>query len=389
MILEKKMVSEPSDAPPAGLGVNPLKLGEMSVEERRSLVREIHQQAAAAAPELLQSWSRRDLLELLCLEMGNQKKFTGLTKFNIIDSLLTAIAGVKKNKDKKKKKKKKKKKMEGKKSPMVMNSSVKSVEEEPTPSNRRRKNPNPGRLPLEKILAWELADKGKFCRNPGCRAAMRGEESFCRRCSCHLCGKFDENKDPSLWLASKFDHLRGETSYHLECVLNHPEFFHGRVNLLGSLREQLSVARSARRVGALCYRISLSRRIMAIENRLKDLWDAVEMAARELEAEVGNLESLPEALRASEVHGLSSAREVHSLCTAALAMVSSSSSSSPATQVNGDHLQMSSGSSQGAASHGILCHRSQTWEMRMTMTMMMMMVMMMKKKVLFKGVTKK
>lgn len=184
----------------------------MSMEERRSLVRELSQWARGA-PELLQSWSRRDLLELLCLEMGKERKYTGLTKFNIIENLLRIVSG---------------KKKPGKSAEDAVDAAQPPPASPPPPAKRQRKNAHPRRLPLEgsrsmERIAGESVEASKLCKNAACRASMSPEEPFCRRCSCYICHKFDENKDPSLWLVCGSEPpSEGDScgaSYHLECVL--------------------------------------------------------------------------------------------------------------------------------------------------------------------------
>uniref|UniRef100_A0A803Q9H2 Ribulose bisphosphate carboxylase small subunit domain-containing protein n=1 Tax=Cannabis sativa TaxID=3483 RepID=A0A803Q9H2_CANSA len=44
------------------------------------------------ASELLQSWSRQEILQILCVEMGKERKYTGLTKLKIIEHLLKIVS---------------------------------------------------------------------------------------------------------------------------------------------------------------------------------------------------------------------------------------------------------------------------------------------------------
>ncbi|CAA6662313.1 unnamed protein product [Spirodela intermedia] len=231
-----------------------------------------------------------------------------------------------------------------------------SLSNPPPPAKRQRKNAHPRRLPLEasrsmERIAGESVEASKLCKNAACRASMGPEEPFCRRCSCCSCHKFDENKDPSLWLVCGSEApSEGDScgaSYHLECVLKQEKggvartelgegldgsFYcvHcGKVNdLLGCLRKQLSTARKARRVDTLCYRLSLSRRILNGNPRVKNLHGVVDSAARKLEAEVGTLDGLPAKMGRGIVNRLSSGAEVQSLCAAAIATVDSMLSSS-------------------------------------------------------------
>ncbi|KAF8364934.1 hypothetical protein HHK36_033082 [Tetracentron sinense] len=64
--------------------LDPSKCSKLSMEEKRT-VYEISK-LSHGAPEMLKSWSRRDLLQILCAEMGKERKYTGLTKFKMIAS---------------------------------------------------------------------------------------------------------------------------------------------------------------------------------------------------------------------------------------------------------------------------------------------------------------
>ena len=57
--------------------------------------------------------------------------------------------------------------------------------------------------------------------------------------------------------------------------------------LIGCWRKQLLIAKDARRVDVLCYRISLSRRLLSGTVQYKELHAIVDRAARKIEEEVG------------------------------------------------------------------------------------------------------
>ena len=68
------------------------KCSEMSVEEKRQLVYELSKQSSHLAPEVLQAWSRQEILQILCAEMGKERKYTGLTKVKIIETLMKIVS---------------------------------------------------------------------------------------------------------------------------------------------------------------------------------------------------------------------------------------------------------------------------------------------------------
>lgn len=63
----------------------------MSVDEKRQLVYELSKQSHLAT-EVLQAWSRQEILQILCAEMGKERKYTGLTKVKIIETLLKIVS---------------------------------------------------------------------------------------------------------------------------------------------------------------------------------------------------------------------------------------------------------------------------------------------------------
>ena len=63
-----------------------------------------------------------------------------------------------------------------------------------------------------------------ICKNLACKAARPSEDSFCKRCSCCICHKFDDNKDPSLWLVCSSENDSKNccgSSCHIECAFRH------------------------------------------------------------------------------------------------------------------------------------------------------------------------
>ncbi|VFQ75198.1 unnamed protein product [Cuscuta campestris] len=147
---------EPS---PSGFVINPYKYSRLSLEERRELLYEIYQWSDDA-PKVLSSLGRRQLLEIICAEMGKERKYPGFTKARMIEHLLKLF------------------------------------------SCRRTINTKENLIPDDHPCDEEMKDKpGAFlCQNSACRAVMNDADVFCRRCSCCICHRYDDNKDPSLWL---------------------------------------------------------------------------------------------------------------------------------------------------------------------------------------------
>lgn len=167
-----------------------------------------------SSTEKLQTWSRKDLLEILCAEIGKERKYTGLTKQKMIEYLFKLVS---------------EKKSGG--HVEAMNSTPNPPNPNPqTPHKRHRKNENPSRLPitannLPASEGNEAVTNVRYCQNLACRATLNLDDAFCKRCSCCICHKYDDNKDPSLWLFCSSDTLsQGNPcglSCHLECALKH------------------------------------------------------------------------------------------------------------------------------------------------------------------------
>ena len=186
----------------------------MSVDEKRELVRALSKHPESAQDKL-QSWSRREIVEILCADLGRERKYTGLSKQRMLDYLFRVVNGKSSS------------------SPAVH-----VQEKEPTPdpntsnhqhsAKRQRKSDNPSRLPVvasNPVVADVPAppSNARFCLNSACRAILKLEDKFCKRCSCCICFKYDDNKDPSLWLfCSSEQSMQKDScgfSCHLECAL--------------------------------------------------------------------------------------------------------------------------------------------------------------------------
>ncbi|KAA8522759.1 hypothetical protein F0562_009079 [Nyssa sinensis] len=312
-----------------GVILDPSKCSKLSMEEKRELVYELSKWSHGA-PEMLVSWSRQEILQILCAEMGKERKYTGLTKLKIIENLLKIVS------EKKSQECETLTDLDPQSSPVIGQRT----------SKRQRKTDHPNRLPA---VAYNVSKKNGsndldntiYCKNAACRAKLSQEDAFCKRCSCCICCQYDENKDPSLWLSCISEPpFQGDScgmSCHLECALRHDRFgiakngrhprldgsFYcvscGKVNdLLGCWRKQLVTAKDTRRVDILCYRVSLSQKLLVGTRYYQKLYEIVDEAVKKLEADVGPLTGSPVKMARGIVNRLSSGPQVQKLCAFAV-----------------------------------------------------------------------
>lgn len=78
------------------------------------------------------------------------------------------------------------------------------------------------------------------------------------------------------------------------------------------------IAKDTRRVDILCYRLSLSQKLLSGTSSYQKLSEIVTAAINKLEVEVGPLTGLPVKMARGIVNRLSSGPEVQQLCSAAL-----------------------------------------------------------------------
>ncbi|CAL9171051.1 unnamed protein product [Musa hybrid cultivar] len=320
--------------------LDPSKCSKLSIEEKRDLVRELSKWPESAS-EKLQTWSRRELLEILCTEIGKERKYTSLTKQKMIEFLFRVVSDKRSEEPAK----------DGD------FAKVTSTLGPQTPAAKRhRKNEHPSRLafimnnPHRSRDAEQVPENTRHCLNSACRAILNMEDAFCKRCSCCICRKYDDNKDPSLWLfCGSETPPRADScglSCHLECALKHERagimksgqctrldgsYYCtncGKANdLLGCWKKQLMIAKDARRVDVLCYRISLSHKLLGATEKYQSLHEIVDMARKKLEAEVGPIDDSSNMARGI-VNRLSVAAEVQKLCALAVDLLDSMHSSS-------------------------------------------------------------
>ncbi|WOL06466.1 protein VERNALIZATION INSENSITIVE 3 isoform X1 [Canna indica] len=325
------------DPPFSGFVLDPSKCSMLSVEEKRELVRELSKWPESA-PEKLQTWSRRDLLEILCAEIGKERKYTSLTKQKMIEYILKVVS------DKK----------SGEQAKDRDSTRVSSTPSPQTPSKRQRKNEHPSHLPIvtnnfQSQDVEEALENIRYCQNSACRATLKIEDAFCKRCSCCICHKYDDNKDPSLWLFCATETItQGDScglSCHLECALKNEKTgimksaqrtrldgsycctYCGKVNdLLGCWKKQLMIAKDARRVDVLSHRISLSHKLLSLTEKYHCLHKIVDTARKKLEDEVGPTDDFSNMARGI-VNRLSVGAEVQKLCAQAVELLDSMRSS--------------------------------------------------------------
>ncbi|KAL3838935.1 hypothetical protein ACJIZ3_023526 [Penstemon smallii] len=136
----------------------------------------------------------------------------------------------------------------------------------------------------------------KICENLACKATLSSEVKFCKRCSCCICKRYDDNKDPSKWMEcttdSDFDGSCG-FSCHIECALiekiKDGSYCCARCGKISSLircwKKQLIKAKECRSVHDFCSRIFLSYKLLNGSSKYKELHRFIEEVKDHLEEE--------------------------------------------------------------------------------------------------------
>ncbi|KAI8565552.1 hypothetical protein RHMOL_Rhmol03G0269100 [Rhododendron molle] len=216
-----------------------------------------------------------------------------------------------------------------------------SPKDHPSSRKHQRKGESPVLIspPAEQSQDFGTSNSW-ICKNSACKAILSIEDTFCKRCSCCICHLFDDNKDPSLWLVCTSESGNRDScglSCHIECALQHGKVgvvdlgqlmqldgsyccaSCGKVSgILGCWKKQLNVAKDARRVDVLCYRIFLSYRLLNGTSRFKELHKLVNDAKAKLETEVGPLNGVSAKMARGIVSRLPIAAEVQKLCSLAI-----------------------------------------------------------------------
>ncbi|XP_031096195.1 VIN3-like protein 1 [Ipomoea triloba] len=209
------------------------------------------------------------------------------------------------------------------------------------PRKQQRKAENPVRIPppTEQCVNFKCP-KSWICKNSACQASISMDDKFCKRCSCCICHSFDDNKDPSLWLECISESGEGEScglTCHVECAFKQGKVgvvdlgqlmqldgsyccvSCGKVSeILGYWKKQLCIAKDARRVDILCFRIYMSYRLLDGTSRFKELHNIIKEAKAKLEAEVGPVNGSSTVMARGIVSRLSVAGAVQSLCSLAI-----------------------------------------------------------------------
>ncbi|GAV66844.1 hypothetical protein CFOL_v3_10354 [Cephalotus follicularis] len=308
----------------SGFVLDPSKCSRLSLGEKRELVHEIAHWSKDA-PEILSSFTRRELLEIICAEMGKERKYTGYSKLQMIEHLLKLVS-----------QKSKKSNTEN----FLAFSASKTL------SGLKRTRQKEPQLQLFTDLNHIRQENNKeepvkiqLCQNVACRATLNPDDVFCKRCSCCICHLYDDNKDPSLWLTCGFDDENNSCgmSCHLRCALKDERagivksscctkldgsyycVSCGKSNgLMRIWRQQLLVATGARRVDVLCLRISLGYEILMGTQKFKEMQKTVETAVQMLSNEVGPLNLLCTKMGRGIVSRLACGAEVQKLCASAV-----------------------------------------------------------------------
>uniref|UniRef100_A0ACD6AG09 Uncharacterized protein n=1 Tax=Avena sativa TaxID=4498 RepID=A0ACD6AG09_AVESA len=309
-------------SPYSGFIADPAKCRLLSVDAKRKLLCELSK-CPDRALELLHEWTRPDIIQIFCSEFCKDRKYEGTSKQLILHYLFNAVNG--------------KSSGHGK--------CMKRSGPEPDSGNKRQKKSDVPALPIvasTPVTAVISAptNNAHLCENSACRASLVPADKFCKRCSCCICFKYDDNKDPSLWLSCDSDQSLQEVSCglscHLECAFRDERSgilqigqskkldggyyctHCGKQNdLLGCWKKQLLIAKDARRFDVLCHRIFLSHKILISTQKYLVLHEIVDTAMKKLESELGPISGLPDKGRGI-VGRLPVGAEVQKLCAHAI-----------------------------------------------------------------------
>ncbi|XP_002975321.2 VIN3-like protein 2 [Selaginella moellendorffii] len=140
------------------------------------------------------------------------------------------------------------------------------------------------------------------CANPSCRAVLHQAGGFCKRCSCWICRKYDDNKDPSLWfVCGDGDGVVVAScalSCHIQCVLKSSSdaivdasyrcLSCGAITgLLGTLQKQFLRAKEARRVDVLYERLTIATKLVSGSEKYRHCGENAQSALDKLLLDIG------------------------------------------------------------------------------------------------------
>lgn len=188
--------------------MDPGKQNEMSLVDKRQLVYEVAGWPQGAM-EILQCWTRRELLELICVELGKERKYTNVPKSKMITYLLKLVS---------RKSEKSGQLNDG-------NANAKLSGQDNNKDERQTKESEEQAQPLKtnsdsSIHREACAGSSVVCSNVACQATLNAGDKYCKRCSCCICNKYDDNKDPSLWLVCSSENPYSGCSCGVFCHLN-------------------------------------------------------------------------------------------------------------------------------------------------------------------------
>ncbi|KAK8644903.1 hypothetical protein V6N13_118764 [Hibiscus sabdariffa] len=297
-------------------GIQSLSSSVQSTPEKNG-----HSDDASRSPELLQEFLKSGpRKELLRTCFHKDKKSSASSKSNMSETLKLGNKSIKKSDSRK---------------------ALSTSNSQSSARKQNRKGENPMRvLPLTEQPSDHGFSNSWICKNSACRAVLSIDDTFCKRCSCCICHLFDDNKDPSLWLVCTSESGEGDycgLSCHIECALQREKVgvvdlgqlmqldgsyccaSCGKVSgILGCWKKQLMIAREARRLDVLCYRIYLSYRLLDETSRFKELHDFVKDAKAKLETEVGPVNGVSAKMARGIVSRLSVAGDIQKLCSLAI-----------------------------------------------------------------------
>ncbi|GJN00023.1 hypothetical protein PR202_ga17171 [Eleusine coracana subsp. coracana] len=293
-----------------GSVLDPAKCRLLSVHEKKELVRELSKSPGTAL-ERLKNWSRHDINEiLLCVELERGIKFTGLSKDRMLDRLFKVVNGQKCQQQK-----------------HVGMKSRPDLDANNLQSPCKVQRTNDSSPPL--LVSGALTNNAQLCQNSACRATLNPEYKFCKRCSCCICFKYDDDKDPSLWLFCTSDEsVQGDScglSCHLECALKDER----SCILQSGQSKKLDGGYYCTHCGKQndLLGIFLSHKILISTEKYLVLHAIVDTAIKKLEAEVGPITGIPDDVGYEIVGRLPVGVEVRKLCTCALETLQSMFSS--------------------------------------------------------------
>lgn len=180
-------------------GVQSLSSSVQSTPEKHG-----HSDDASRSPELLQEFLKSGpKKELLRSCFTKEKKHSASSKCKMAEQVVKTSNKTFKNQDARK--------------------VSSSPNNQSTSRKHHRKGENPIRLPLATEQSPDFVCSNSWvCKNSACRAVLSIEDTFCKRCSCCICHRFDDNKDPSLWLVCTSESSHEDScglSCHIDCAL--------------------------------------------------------------------------------------------------------------------------------------------------------------------------